>query len=86
MYLERQMRALKALEVYISDQVFFVGERITIADVWVAVLVQKAVRFTVDANAREGLPGLLRHVERMNGMKEVRDTFGEVLYMMEEDA
>ncbi|KAJ2921656.1 hypothetical protein H1R20_g15443, partial [Candolleomyces eurysporus] len=62
-FTERQTRALNTLEQHISTRTFFVGERITLADLWVAVIFQKAVGLTVDAAARTKLPNLVRHLE-----------------------
>ncbi|KAJ7063805.1 glutathione S-transferase C-terminal-like protein [Mycena amicta] len=62
-YLERQLRGLHTLEKHLSTRTFFVGERITLADVVVATLVQRAANVTIDTPTRAKLPNLFRHLE-----------------------
>ncbi|KAJ7819245.1 elongation factor 1-gamma [Mycena leptocephala] len=60
---ERQTRALATLEKHISTRTFFVGERITLADIYVATLVQRQCSINLDTAARATLPNLIRHME-----------------------
>ncbi|KAJ7613719.1 hypothetical protein DFH06DRAFT_1344480 [Mycena polygramma] len=62
-FLERQTRALNTLEKHISSRTFFVGERITLADIAVATLVQRACAINLDTAARAKLSNLIRHME-----------------------
>ena len=80
LFVERQTRALNTLEQHISTRTFFVGERITLADLWVAVIFQKAVGATVDAAARAKLPNLVRHLETIANQPLVKDLYGPINY------
>ncbi|KAJ7868546.1 elongation factor 1-gamma [Mycena olivaceomarginata] len=60
---ERQTRALATLEKHISTRTFFVGERITLADIYIASMVQIACGINLDLAARAQLPNLFRHME-----------------------
>jgi len=62
-FLERQTRALASLEKHISTRTFFVGERITLADIYIATMVQRACAINLDTAARATLPNLIRHME-----------------------
>ncbi|EAU87957.1 elongation factor 1-gamma [Coprinopsis cinerea okayama7 len=79
--LERQTRALNTLDAHLKANTFFVGERITAADIWVATLIQKAVGFTVDAPARAKLPNLVRHLETIANQPKLKEIFGEINYV-----
>ncbi|KAF9033181.1 elongation factor 1-gamma [Panaeolus papilionaceus] len=78
--LERQLRALKTLDAHLKSNTFFVGERITLADIFVAGLIQKAVTFTVDASIRASLPNLIRHFETITNQPKLKDIFGETTF------
>ncbi|GLB44432.1 putative elongation factor 1-gamma [Lyophyllum shimeji] len=62
-FVERQTRALKTLNAHLATRTFFVGERITLADLYVAVIVQRAATVTLDAALRREVPHLMRLVE-----------------------
>ncbi|KAJ7057088.1 elongation factor 1-gamma [Mycena amicta] len=62
-FLERQLRGLYTLEKHIASRTFFVGERITLADIVVASLVQRAASINIDTATRAKLPNLFRHLE-----------------------
>ncbi|KAJ7735949.1 elongation factor 1-gamma [Mycena metata] len=62
-FLERQTRALNTLEKHISTRTFFVGERITLADIVVAAFVHRAMSNNIDTAARKTIPNLVRHSE-----------------------
>ncbi|KAJ7038864.1 elongation factor 1-gamma [Mycena alexandri] len=64
-FLERQTRALKTLEKHISTRTFFVGERITLADISIAAFVQRACSNNIDTAARKTIPNLIRHSETL---------------------
>ncbi|CAK5271269.1 unnamed protein product [Mycena citricolor] len=61
-FLERQLRGLETLEKHISTRTFFVGERITVADIFVATTVQRAANINIDNAARAKIPNLIRHM------------------------
>ena len=78
---ERQTRTLHTLEGHISTRTFFVGERITLADLHVASTIQKAVGLTIDAALRAQLPNLVRHLETITNQPKLKDIFGETTYV-----
>jgi len=78
--LERQTRALKTVDAHLRDNTFLVGERITLADIWTATLIQKAVSMTVDAAARPTLPNLMRHLETVSNQSNLKEIFGATEY------
>ena len=80
LFLERQTRALKTVDAHLASNTFLVGERITLADLWVAALFQKAVGATVDAAARANLPNLVRHLETINNQPKLKEIYGDIVY------
>jgi elongation factor 1-gamma len=79
-FVERQTRALNTLEGHLSSRTFFVGERITLADIFIASIVQKAVSVTIDAPLRAKLPNLIRHLETIVNQPKLKAIFGETTY------
>ena len=77
---ERLTRALKTLESHISTRTFFVGERISLADLYVAAIFQSAVSTTVDAPLRAQLPNLVRHLETVVNQPKLAGIYGEINY------
>ncbi|KAF8169915.1 hypothetical protein K438DRAFT_1967666 [Mycena galopus ATCC 62051] len=64
-FLERQTRALATLEQHIATRTFFVGERITLADIYIATIVQAGCALNLDVAARKKLPNLIRHMDTL---------------------
>jgi len=79
--LEKHLNAIQTLEKHISTRTFFVGERITIADIYVATVIQSAVAITLDAPARANCPSLIRHLETIVNQPQLHDTFGPLNYV-----
>ncbi|KAJ8454595.1 hypothetical protein ONZ45_g19245 [Pleurotus djamor] len=77
---ERARRALRTLDAHLLQHTFFVGERITLADLTVASIVQRAVTINVDAAARSEFPNLIRHLETIVNQPKLKDIFGPVEY------
>ncbi|KIM37877.1 hypothetical protein M413DRAFT_448147 [Hebeloma cylindrosporum] len=77
---ERQTRTLNTLEAHLSSRTFFVGERITLADIFVASIIQKAVGVTIDAPLRAKIPNLIRHLETIVNQPKLKESFGETEY------
>lgn len=77
---ERQTRSLHTLDDHLSTRTFFVGERITLADIFIASLIQKAVGITVDAELRAKLPHLIRNFETVVNQPQLVDIFGKTEY------
>jgi elongation factor 1-gamma len=78
---ERHTRTLNTLETHISSRTYFVGERITLADLFVASVFQKAVGATVDAPLRAKLPNLVRHLETIVNQPKLKEIYGETTYV-----
>ncbi|CAK5269474.1 unnamed protein product [Mycena citricolor] len=62
-FLERQLRGLYTLEKHIASRTFFVGERITLADIYIAGIVQHAAISNIDTAERAKIPNLIRHMQ-----------------------
>jgi len=78
---ERQTRALQTLENHISTRTFFVGERITLADLYIAAIIQSAAASTFDAGLRAQLPNLVRHLETIVNQPKLAGIYGEITYI-----
>ena len=78
---ELQTRALTTLESHISKRTFFVGERITLADIYVASIIQKAAGSTFDEALRAKLPNLVRHLETIVNQPKLKDIYGPTTYV-----
>ncbi|KAJ7038859.1 elongation factor 1-gamma [Mycena alexandri] len=75
-FLERQARALNTLEKHISTRTFFVGERITVADIYIATLVQRACISNLETAARKTVPNLIRHMDTLINQPAFAGIFG----------
>ncbi|KAG6820587.1 hypothetical protein H0H93_014814, partial [Arthromyces matolae] len=78
---ERERRALKTLNDHLATRTFFVGERITLADIYIAGIVSQAVTVSVDAVLRPELPHLIRHLETVANQPKIKDIFGPIQYV-----
>jgi hypothetical protein len=66
------------LDNHLATRAFFVGERITLADIFVAAYVQHVVSVTIDPPARTNYPRLMRHLKNIvNRTKLVDVVSGE---------
>ncbi|KAF8064357.1 elongation factor 1-gamma [Lyophyllum atratum] len=79
-FIERQARALKTLNAHLATRTFFVGERITLADIFVAGVVKSATTITVDAPLRAEIPHLIRHLETVVNQPKLKDIYGPIQY------
>ncbi len=75
---ERQLRALNTLNAHLSSRTFFVGERITLADIAVAAYIMRALPFTIDAEIRSKVPNLIRHFETIVNQPQLKEIFGPI--------
>ncbi|KAI0702824.1 elongation factor 1-gamma [Cerioporus squamosus] len=78
---ERQIRSFKTLESYLSTRTFLVGERITLADITIASVIQRALTTTLDAPLRAELPNVIRHFETIVNQPSLKPIFGETQYI-----
>ncbi|KIY69862.1 elongation factor 1-gamma [Cylindrobasidium torrendii FP15055 ss-10] len=79
-HLERQARALKTLELRLASRTFFVGERITAADLVIAAITQISVNTTIGKAAPSQYPNLVRHLETISNQPLLKDIFGPTEY------
>jgi len=77
---ERALRALKTLNGHLATRTFFVGERITLADIVVASVMQRAVFVHVDASIRPQIPHVIRHLETIVNQPKIKEIFGPIQY------
>jgi elongation factor 1-gamma len=75
------LEALKTLDAHLSTRTFFVGERITLADIVVATYIQRAATITIDAPLRAQLPNLIRHLETVINQPQFKDIFQPTQYI-----
>ena len=80
MFTERQTRALDTLESHLKNRTFFIGERITLADLVVAAIIQSAVAVTIDAPLRAKYINLIRHLETIVNQPKLKAIYGETKY------
>jgi len=78
---ERQLRALTTINAHLSSRTFFVGERITFADIAVAAYVMRALPFTIDAEVRSKIPNVIRHLETIANQPKLKEIFGPIEYV-----
>jgi len=78
---ERLLRGLNTLEAHLSTRTFLVGERITLADITVASILQHAVSVTVDAAVRAKLINTVRFLETIVHQPKLEAIFGPVQYV-----
>ncbi|OBZ74601.1 Elongation factor 1-gamma [Grifola frondosa] len=74
---ERQLRSLKTVEQHLSTRTFLVTERITLADITLASVLQRSFSVTIDAALRAQLPNLVRHYETIVNQPSIKAVFGE---------
>ncbi|KAJ7271198.1 hypothetical protein C8J57DRAFT_1321027 [Mycena rebaudengoi] len=77
-FLERQLRGLNTLEKHLSSRTYFVGERITLADLFVAALIQRAALINLDNAARAKLPNLFRHLDTIVNQPGLAEVYGPI--------
>ena len=80
-FVERQTRTLNTLKAHLSSRTFFVGERITLADIFVANVIQKSVGVTIDTPLCAKLPNFIRHLETIVNQPKLEEIFCETEYM-----
>ena len=78
---ERQLRALNTLNAHLASRTFFVGERITLADLVVTGYVSRTLPYTIDAEFRSKAPHLIRHFETIANHPQLKEIFGPYEYI-----
>jgi len=72
---------LNTLEAHLSTRTFFVGERITLADITIATIIQRATTITIDAPLRAKLPNLIRHLETIVNQPKFAGIYEQTPYI-----
>ncbi|KAI0920739.1 hypothetical protein AcW1_002400 [Taiwanofungus camphoratus] len=78
--IERLQRGLKTVEQHLATRTFLVTERITLADITLASIVQRFVAISIDAPMRAQLPNVVRHLETVVNQPRLKDIFGATEY------
>ncbi|KZO97500.1 elongation factor 1-gamma [Calocera viscosa TUFC12733] len=78
---QRVVPALEVVDKHLQTCTFLVGERITLADITLATIVQSAFSTLVDAPARQKLSNLLRWFETVVNQPLLKDIFGETSFV-----
>ncbi|OAX38700.1 glutathione S-transferase C-terminal-like protein [Rhizopogon vinicolor AM-OR11-026] len=73
--LERQERSLKFLEQSINTREFLVTDKITLADIVLAAVIQRAARVTLGAAERALYPNIFAHYAKVAADPRVKDIF-----------
>ncbi|EEB86972.1 hypothetical protein MPER_15891, partial [Moniliophthora perniciosa FA553] len=79
--LERLHRSLATFNKHLTTNTFLVGERLTLADLVLAGLVQKGVALTIDAEFRTKYPAVIRHLETIVNQPKLKQVYGETNYV-----
>src|ERR1700731_3063997 len=78
---ERQVRSLGTLNNYLSARTFLVGERITLADVLLAITIRRAATICFDAPLRTQHSHVVRHMETIINQPKLQPLLGKVEYV-----
>ncbi|KAF8626684.1 hypothetical protein AX15_004768 [Amanita polypyramis BW_CC] len=70
---ERHLRVLNVCNSHLSSRTFFVGERVTLADIVVAFFVRRALPYTIDAEVRSKVPNVIRHFETIVNQPQLKE-------------
>jgi len=77
---ERVTRSLNTLNAHLATRTFFVHERISLADLAIASIIQNGVSALIDAELRAKLPNLIRHMETVVNQPKLKEIFGQTEY------
>jgi len=77
---ERVLRSLTTLNTHLASRTFLVTERITLADLSLAAIIQSAVGIIYDAELRTSLPNVVRHMETVVNQPKLKEIYGETEY------
>ncbi|KAK7684477.1 hypothetical protein QCA50_012424 [Cerrena zonata] len=79
-FIDRITRGLTTLEKHLAARTFIVGERISLADINVASVIQRVVALILDAPARAKFPNTIRHLETIANHPKITEIFGPIAY------
>jgi len=77
---EKGAQSLELLEKHLTSNTFFVGERITLADIMAANVIQSLYKRMLDGAWRDAHPNIRRHYETVVNQPKLREIFGETEY------
>lgn len=80
-FAERQLRSLLTLETHLSTRTFLVGDRITLADIIAASVLQRVVSVTADAAVRAKLINTVRFLETIVHQPKLEAIYGPTEYV-----
>ncbi|KAH9929421.1 elongation factor 1-gamma [Fomitopsis serialis] len=80
-FTERVERALGTLEQHLTSHTFLVTERITLADITLASIVQRQLTYLIDAPLRAKFPNVVRHFETVANQPALLAAFGSTEYV-----
>lgn len=63
---------LDTLEALLSTQSHLVGDEITLADIFVAIMLSRGLEWVLDATWRKGHPNCMKHFEMVRRWEPVR--------------
>ncbi|KAJ7501060.1 glutathione S-transferase C-terminal-like protein [Mycena galericulata] len=90
-FMERQVRGLNTIEQYLAGdsaaststvastgrRTYFVGDSLTIADIYIATMMQRACSINLGTQIRAQIPNIMRHMEHvLNFTPEFRQIYG----------
>lgn len=78
--IDRIIRALTTVNEHLAARTYLVTERITVADLTLAAIVQNAVGSTFDAEWRIKLSNVVRHMETIVNQPKLREIYGATEY------
>jgi elongation factor 1-gamma len=79
--LERQERSLKFLEQYMNTHEFLVTDEITLADIILAAVIQRAASVTHGVAERALYPNIFTHYAKVTADPRIKDIFGEAGFL-----
>ncbi len=71
---------MTTVENHLATRTFLVGERITLADITLASVVQRASPIVLDAETRKNFPNAFRHAETIVNQPSLKEIFGPIEY------
>ncbi|KAH9834491.1 elongation factor 1-gamma [Rhodofomes roseus] len=80
-FLDRVERSLGTLEKHLTSNTFLVTERITLADITLASVVQRQLTYLIDAPLRAKYPNVIRHFETVVNQPSLIAVFGPTEYV-----
>ncbi|EIN05160.1 EF1G-domain-containing protein [Punctularia strigosozonata HHB-11173 SS5] len=79
-FVAQQFRGFDVVEKHLATRTFLVGERITLADISLAMSTLTAVYVTLGSAARAKYPNVIRHLETIVYHPKIKSVFGEIAY------